>query len=231
VAEGASPTVTCIIPTFNSRTFLADAIDSVLGQSPPPLEVLVVDDQSTDGTRELVSSYGPPVRLVTGPAEGPAGARQHGVSLARGEFVCFLDSDDLFAANKQERQLERFEARRDLEISVCGYELFWEAGLEEEEERYRAAGRVRGTSLFQTMLARRSVFAKVGPIEEAWAYGDNIDWVARARDSGTVIEILNEVFVRRRMHPASLTHRSPSLDRYVDVVKARLDRVRAANGR
>jgi glycosyltransferase involved in cell wall biosynthesis len=231
VAEGASPTVTCIIPTFNSRRFLADAIDSVLGQSPPPVEVLVVDQNSTDGTRELVTSYGPPVHLITRPGRGPAPARQHGTSLARGEFVCFLDADDLFMPGKQERQLERFEVRPELEISLCGFELFWEAGLEHERERYRAAGRDRGTSLIQTMLARRSVFEKVGPIDPAWVYVDNIDWLARARDAGAVIEVLNEVVVRRRMHAGSLLHQSPSLDPYVDVVKARLDRVRAASRR
>ncbi len=228
MADGAWPSVTCIIPTLNARTFLAEAIDSVLAQSPPPLEILVVDDHSTDGTRELVTSYASPVRLITRLGEGPAAARQCGVSAARGAFVCFLDSDDLFVPGKQERQLERFEARPGLEVSLCEYELFWEAGLGDEEERYRASGRDRGSHVFQTMVARRSVFEKVGPIHPAWAYGDNIDWLARADEAGAVIEVLNETLVRRRMHPRSLTHRSPSLDRYVDVVKARLDRARAA---
>ncbi len=227
VREGLAPAITCIIPTLNATTFLAEAIDSVLAQSTPPMEVLIVDDDSTDGTRELAMSYGPPVRLVTRPGGGPAAARQHGVSVSRGEFVCFQDADDLFLPGKLERQLERLEARPELDVSLCRYELFWEPGLEDEEQRYRAAGRDTGTALFQTMLARRSAFEKVGAIDGGSVYGDNIDWLSRAGEAGAVVEVLDEVLVRRRMHPESLLHRSPSLDLYLDVVKARLDRARA----
>lgn len=230
VSEPASPSITCVIPTRDSIAYLEEAIESVLIQSPPVPELLVVDAGSTDGTRELVESYGPPVELVTRPG-GPAVARQHGLERARGEFISFLDSDDAYLPGKQARQLERFSARPELEICMCHAEMFWEPGLGDEEARYRAAGRHRGAYLFQTMLARRQVFEKVGPIGPELNIGDVVDWMARARDAGAVIEVLDDVLVRRRMHPASLTHRTPSLDRYVEVVKARLDRVRASNTR
>ena len=224
--EAATPTVSCIIPTLNSASFLGATIDSVLAQTMPPHEVLVVDDQSTDGSAEVAAAYGPSVHLLAGPGTGPAGARKLGVDESTGEFICFIDADDLFDSRKQERQLERFAERPEIDVSLCVCEMFWEPGLEEEEARHRELGRERGTHIFQTMLARRSVFDVVGPIDTTRFAGDNIDWLARAAESDLVFEVLDEVLVYRRMHRRSLTHTMDSMDEYVDIVKATLDRRR-----
>jgi glycosyltransferase involved in cell wall biosynthesis len=220
--------VSCIIPVRDGEAFLGESLHSVLSQTRPPDEVIVVDDSSTDASARIARSYGDPVRVLRGEHEGPSAARRQGVQAATGELVCFNDSDDLHLPHKLERQLERLAARPELDVSLCASEMFWEDGLGDEEARYRAAGRLRGAYLWQTMLARRAVFDTAGPIDRHQAYGDVIGWLARARDAGVVAEVLDEVLVRRRMHPASLTHRAPSLESYVDVVKAQLDRRRAA---
>jgi glycosyltransferase involved in cell wall biosynthesis len=226
--KAAAPTVTCIIPVYNGESFLGPALDSVFAQSRPPEEVIVVDDGSTDGGADLARSYGDRVRVLTQSHAGPGAARNHGVAAAHGDLICFLDDDDLFVPAKQERQLGRFAARPDLEISLCVYEMFWEPGLEHEEGRYRALGRHRGTHALQTMLARRSVFEKAGPFHPSLTHGNHIEWFARVRDGGVVSEVLEEVLVRRRMHAASFSHREPGLDDYVNLVKDRLDRLRGA---
>jgi glycosyltransferase involved in cell wall biosynthesis len=190
--------------------------------------VIVVDDSSTDRSARVAGSYGAPVQLLPGRHRGPAAARQQGIEAASGDLLSFLDADDVWLPEKQECQLGRLATRPELEMSLCHCEMFWEEGLGDEEERYRAIGRNRGAYLFQTMLVRRSTFHRVGALNPARTYGDNVDWLARAADDGVVTEVLDEVLVRRRMHPGSLTHVDPSLESYVDVVKAHLDRQRAA---
>jgi glycosyltransferase involved in cell wall biosynthesis len=224
--EAGAPTVSCIIPVRDGEAFLGEAIESVLAQTRPPQEVIVVDDSSNDRSARVALAFGPPVRLLRGHGRGPGAARNQGVEAASGELLCFLDADDLFHPEKQERQLERLAARPELEMSLCTYEMFWEEGLGDEEARYRAAGRNRGAHTFQTLLARRSVFDRVAPIPER-VYGDNVEWLAQAADACVVVEVLAEILVYRRMHPGSLTHVAPSLESYVDVVKAQLDRRRA----
>ena len=98
-------TVSVVIPTYNRARWLGGAIRSVLQQSHPILEILVVDDGSTDQTKELCAQFGPPVRHLPQEHAGAAVARNRGVQEARGEYVAFLDSDDLWEQRKLEIHL------------------------------------------------------------------------------------------------------------------------------
>lgn len=101
------PTVSAIIPCYQAEPFLRDALDSVLEQTCPPLEVIVVDDGSTDKSVEIARSFGPPVRVIVQakPKQGPGKARNRGWLEARGEWLAFLDADDLWNPQKLEKQL------------------------------------------------------------------------------------------------------------------------------
>ena len=99
------PTVSVVIPTYNRARWLGDALRSVLQQSHPPLEILVVDDGSTDDTAGLCAQMGPLVRHIPQAHAGAAAARNRGLHEARGEYVAFLDSDDLWAPRKLEIHL------------------------------------------------------------------------------------------------------------------------------
>ncbi len=100
-----TPLVSVIIPAFNSERFIARAIDSVLAQDWPAIEVIVVDDGSSDGTGDIARRYGEPVRCLRQPNRGPAAARNLGLGEARGEFVAFLDSDDVYLPGRLRRGL------------------------------------------------------------------------------------------------------------------------------
>jgi glycosyltransferase involved in cell wall biosynthesis len=109
-----SPLVAVIVTTFNSERYLAEALESVLEQTYRNIEVLVVDNRSTDRTVEIVRAYGERVRLHV--AAQPcllAEARNEGVKLTRGDYVCFLDSDDAWYPDKVLRQVEFMEAHPD----------------------------------------------------------------------------------------------------------------------
>ncbi len=105
----SSSLVSVIIPAFNSERWIRDAIDSVFAQTHRQLEVIVGDNGSTDGTRPIVASYGGRVTLAVAEVKGPGAARNAGLELARGDFVQFLDSDDLLEPWKIERQLAVLE--------------------------------------------------------------------------------------------------------------------------
>jgi glycosyltransferase involved in cell wall biosynthesis len=121
-------TISVIIPTFNYGRFLRQAIDSVLAQTYAPLEIIVVDDGSTDDTPEIAASYGDRIRYIRQRNAGVGAARNKGIASARGEYLAFLDSDDLWLPEKLERQIARFEASPELGFVHTGVERFDESG-------------------------------------------------------------------------------------------------------
>ena len=102
------PLVTCIVPSFNSRRYIKKTLKSIFAQTYRPIELVVADDGSTDGTVELVRNHGTAVRIVGQEHAGPASARNLGLKAAQGEFVAFLDADDLWNTKKLMRQYRRF---------------------------------------------------------------------------------------------------------------------------
>ncbi len=99
------PLVSIVIPCFNAEKYIGEAIDSALGQSYPHVEVVVIDDGSTDASLNAISSYGSSVRWETGPNHGGNKARNRGIALAKGEFIQFLDADDWLHPEKLQRQM------------------------------------------------------------------------------------------------------------------------------
>jgi len=230
-----SPLVSCIVPVFNGEKYLGEALDSILKQTYRPLEIIVADDGSTDGTGAVVASYGDQVRYNRQEHAGAPVARNLGLSIARGEFVAFLDSDDLWHPEKLQRQMARFEARPGLDLCVTHLQNFWIPDLEHEKARFqnhRLAAALPGY-VTPTLLARRSAFDEVGLFNEILRVGDSKDWFLRARERGLATEMLTDILVYRRMHESNMsmqagTRRMTSAmqDAVLRVVKASLDRRR-----
>lgn len=228
-----SSLVSCIVPVFNGERYLAEALDSILKQSYKPLEIIVADDGSTDGTREVVQRYDTRVRYLLQSNAGPVVARNLGLGAATGEFVAFLDADDLWHAEKLARQMARFDARPELDVCVAHVQNFWIPELREEEERLRdnrVSKPLPGYSTV-TLLARRSLFEAVGPFNAALRHGDSTDWFLRAAEHGAVIELLPDVLSYRRLHQTNRSRllASNSRDEFLKIVKAVIDRRRVKN--
>jgi glycosyltransferase involved in cell wall biosynthesis len=100
-----APLISCIVPVFNGERYLGEALDSILAQTYRPLEVVVVDDGSAEGAAAVVARYRDQIRPLFQPNAGQAAARNLGLSVARGEFVAFLDADDLWHPEKLARQM------------------------------------------------------------------------------------------------------------------------------
>jgi glycosyltransferase involved in cell wall biosynthesis len=116
----ASPTVSAVIPTYNRGRLLKEAIDSILRQTSPVAEIIVVDDGGTNDTQQIVRSYGDPVVLLTQARAGAAAARNLGVRHARGDWIAFLDSDDVWEPVKIERQLRYVELHPRVDLVHTG---------------------------------------------------------------------------------------------------------------
>jgi glycosyltransferase involved in cell wall biosynthesis len=121
-------TISAIIPTYNYGRFLREAIDSVLAQTYPVLELIVVDDGSTDDTPQILASYGDRVRAIFQTNGGVGVARNRGIAQARGEYVAFLDSDDVWLSRKLEKEIALFDADPDLGLVHSGAETFDNSG-------------------------------------------------------------------------------------------------------
>ena len=111
--------VSVIIPTYNRAGTIERAIESVLAQSWKPIEIIVVDSHSTDGTMEILTAYGDRLRLILQQRQGPALAKNAGIHAARGEIIAFLDSDDSWLPDKTERQVRLLQATRSSGVVCC----------------------------------------------------------------------------------------------------------------
>jgi glycosyltransferase involved in cell wall biosynthesis len=218
--------VSCIIAVFNGEPYLSETLASVLEQGAGPPEVIVVDDGSTDSTAEIVRTFGDRVRYLRQPNSGQAQARNTGVAHARGDFLAFLDADDLWCRDKLARQLEAFAENPRLDYCVTAVENFVDpAG------NLVSSGRPATVPGFSavSLLVRRGPFDRVGPFRADLAHASDTEWFLRAAELGLVGRLTSEALVRRRLHAGSRSqqHIRQSQREYLGLVKAYLDRKRA----
>lgn len=222
--------ITCIIPVYNGERYLREAIDSIFQQTYPSLELIVADDGSTDRTRAVIASYGDKIRCLSQPNSGPATARNLGVRAATGEYVAFLDADDVWHPEKLERQIARFDARPGLDCCVTHVQNFWVPESRDEEERFRdhRVSKPLPGYVTQTLLARRRLFQAVGLFDTTLDHGDSTDWFIRAEQYGAVMELMPDVLLYRRLHQTNRSRllASNSRDEFLKIVKAHLDHQR-----
>jgi glycosyltransferase involved in cell wall biosynthesis len=236
-AAPEGPLVTCIVPVFNGERYLGEALDSTLAQTYRPLEIIVADDGSTDGTAALAATYGDRVRYLRQDNAGPAAARNLGLGAARGEFVPFLDADDLWHPEKLTRQMARFEARPDLEMCVTHIRNFYSPDLNTtmaapHRDSAHLTREIPGY-LTQTLLARRSFFHAIGGFDCALRHSNDTEWFIRAAEHAAAMELLPDTLLYRRVHRTNLSRleAEDSREEYLNLVKARLDRRRRLVGR
>jgi glycosyltransferase involved in cell wall biosynthesis len=197
-----SPTISCIVPVHNGERFLSEALDSILGQTYQKIEVIVVDDGSTDGTESVTRRYGAKIRYHYQANAGAPAARDQGVRMSNGELVAFLDADDLWHSEKLERQLARFQVRPELDLCFTHVKHFWVSEMQEEEQRFEnhRLSQTLPAYLTQALLARQDLFQTVGAFNTGLKFADAMDWFLRAVHQGAVMELLPDALLYRRMH-------------------------------
>ncbi len=233
----SSPLISVVIPAFNAEAFIAEAIESVLAQTYTPIEMIVVDDGSSDGTSEIVSRY-PQVRLIRKENGGPAPARNRGFAESVGEAVTFLDSDDAMFPDKLEVQAAHLAENPQIGVVIGAQELviepgtelpFWIEGSADQDVVPTRPPEVHGepNTYAMSMLVRREVFEAVGDFDREVQPAEDIDWVLRATEAEVGITQLQHLMVRRRVHADSLTQDAEASRRGTfRAFKARIERHR-----
>lgn len=222
--------ISCIVPAYNGEKYLVEALDSIWQQRYRPIEIIVVDDGSTDQTAAVVKHYSREVRYLYQPNAGPAAARNLGLGAANGEFIAFLDADDLWHPEKLMRQMAHFEARPELDYCVGHAQNFWVEYLDQEKAQFRDHRIAKPLPAFSTatLLARPALFDRAGRFNPALPHGDSTEWFLRAAECGAVMELLPNVLLLRRLHKdnRSRHHGKQSREQYLHILKASLDRRR-----
>ena len=191
-----------VIPAFNAAETIDQAVKSILGQTIPPEEIIVVDDGSTDATAALVAGMGRPVTVVRQKNSGPGAATTAGFSRVTTPFVATLDADDIWLPSKIARQAAVFEQ----DPGVAGVFTLARLFADGETPDPDGSGAVRRLWTRSTLLFRTDAAREIGDlIDLPGRLGEVIDWLARSRDLGHRHVMLEEILAMRRIRPGSLS--------------------------
>ena len=220
--------ISIIIPVYNGERYLAETIESTLAQTHTPGEIIVIDDGSTDGSAKIAERFSTSVQYHWQPNGGTSAARNRGVAVARGDFLAFLDADDLWTEDKLARQAAAFTKDPTLDVVFGHVQQFYSPELDEETKR-RIAIPIETMRGFHAgaMLIKREAFLRVGLFKSDLQLAEFVDWYARAMELGLKSLMLPDMVMKRRIHQTNqgTRHREARGD-YVRVLKASLDRRR-----
>ena len=207
------PTVSSVVPVFNGERYIAESLRGILSQTRPPDEVLVVDDGSTDGTQDELVPFRSEIRVIRQRNQGHVGAMNRLFSEARGDFVAKCDADDIWEADKLERQLEAVQVHPEVDIVVTGSRFF--GMVEGPRVTFAQAGVLQPRKLATTLyrrnfvcasspLVRRELYRRLGPFDGTLACEDYDFWL-RAFAAGAVFFYDPRLLVRYRVHPEQVS--------------------------
>ncbi|HTA96327.1 MAG TPA: glycosyltransferase family A protein [Solirubrobacteraceae bacterium] len=222
----ADPSVGVVIPAFNAERFLGQALDSVLSQTHPVADILVIDDGSSDGTSALATNHSPRVRVERQDNAGIGAARNRGSEMVHGDVLAFLDADDLLTPSSIGCRVELLRQRPEVEL-VFGQVVRFRQLLDGVPV---AIDEPLPAHLPGAMFVRRAALARVGPFPTETHVAEGLDWLLRARELPLTEVTLEEQVVWRRVHGEnnSLRHRA-QIGEFAHALKASLDRRRAAD--
>lgn len=208
--------VSVVIPVYNHETFIAEAIESVLQQSYPNLQIIVVDDGSTDGTKDVLEKFKGKIELISQANAGLPAARNAGIRRATGEFIAFLDSDDVFLPEKIEKQLRVFEENPEVGMvhtgasvvrpNETGWEVwydYWPPTYATREEQIDELLKWN-YMVVSTVMVRRELFSQVGLFNESLRYAEDYEMWLRLLTCCS-IGVVPDIFIHYRWHGGNMS--------------------------
>ncbi len=204
-----APLISIVIPAFNAAPFLAGTLASVFAQDHRPIEVILVDDGSSDDTLARAKAWLPPLRIHHQVNAGPSAARNRGIAMAAGGYLAFIDADDLWLAGRLTRQLALLERHPALDMVLGLVQLDYRAGKAETAARFRSDQPAIALFSFGAGLFRRHVFEHVGLLSEDLRNTEDADWFMRAREAGATWLLEDQAALIYRRHGANMTERLP----------------------
>jgi len=215
-----APLVTAIVPVFNGARFLAQALGSIAAQTHQPIEIIVVDDGSTDGSDAIASER--EVLVIKQPQRGVAAARNVGIAASRTPIVALLDQDDLWLPRKIELQVAALHAHPE-HVSLVLNEYFLEPPLTAPPKWFAKPELLDAPhpGYAPSCLAfTRETFERIGEFNESLAQASDLEWIARAKSRGVAFELIDELLVRKRIHETNDSASPTAFREMMQVVRA-----------
>jgi hypothetical protein len=221
------PLVSVIIPVHNGERFVADAVGSILAQRYPSLEIIIIDDGSTDGTEAAVRRLPCEVHYFKQMKQGPAAARNRGIRDASGDYVAFLDVDDLWPEHMLQTLMAELLSRPGLDV-VRGFSQVMEFDPATGTYEYRGNPKESFPYSIACGLYRKRVFDRVGLFDKTLMFGEDTDWYNRAREQEVPMHRVEAITLHVRRHGENMTHAKTLVElNMLRVLKKSLDRRRA----
>lgn len=217
------PKVSVIITVYNGEKYILETLQSIASQDYSNIEIIIIDDGSTDNTAKLVNDFNVPIVYELQQHAGIATGWNRGVEKATGEYISFLDSDDLWSRNKTRNQVEFLKLNPHIDI-LFGYAK--EFRSQDVAGDHKEMEPVPGISAC-TMMIKKEKFLEVGLFNTKWAKGIFSDWYLRATEASLKMYVDKQIVLYRRIHDTN--HGILQRDKYVDYVrmlKESLDRKR-----
>jgi len=223
-----NPLVSVIIPVYNGGRFLRAALESVFAQTYREFEVIVVDDGSVDDSGVIAQSF-PEVRYIHQTNQGVAAARNHAIEAARGEFIAFLDQDDLWTPEKLKLQIDYLLSHPEVGYTLTQQKYFLDPGATLPAWfRKELFDSVHTGWVLGTLVVRRSIFEQVGNFVTGYSAANDSDWFFRAKATAIPMAVMPELLLLKRIHEANDSARAKDiLAELRKVVKSSLDRQRS----
>lgn len=201
VKKTMNKSVSVIIPAFNAAKYLAEALDSALAQTYLPVEILLIDDGSTDNTAGIVKKYGDKIRYFYQENQGIGAARNTGVHLAEGDYISFLDADDYWTPDKLEKQMAVLAANPEIQLVFGWVQQFISPEISEiDRQQWHCPSEPMSGIHAGTMLLRKTDFERVGDYRTDLKNSEFLEWYGRAQALGLKHHVLPEVLMYRRIH-------------------------------
>ncbi len=200
--EKENISISVIIPAYNSTVHLLTCLNSVIAQTYAVSEIIIIDDGSTNNTKQLVKSYKDErISYYYQENKGIGGARNTGVKKAKGNYLAFIDHDDVWVPHKLQLQIERLLLDSSTDVVFSHISQFYSSEVNKEyKAKYLCPTRPSKGRHAGTMLIKKDDFLKVGFYDEQLGVGESIDWVGRLDDCLLRSAIIPEVLMYRRMH-------------------------------
>jgi glycosyltransferase involved in cell wall biosynthesis len=225
--SGEKPLISVIIPVFNGERFIREAVDNVISQDYPSLEIIIVNDGSNDKSEEIITQLPSDIRYFSQQNAGPAAARNRGIKDASGSFVAFLDADDLWPKDNLNALMDVMLHHPEMDV-VRGYGQLME--YNDNTNTYNFVGNPLESfpHYIGAALYRKIVFEKVGLFDPTLRFGEDVDWFLRAAEMGIMIKRLNETRLYVRRHGRNMTEGKNMVElNGLRIFKKILDRKRA----
>jgi len=225
--------VSIIMPVFNTDKYLKEALDSIFSQTYRNFEIICIDDGSIDNSLPILKSFENRIKLIINDKNyGTSESRNRGIQLSKGEFLAFLDADDIWEKNKLEIQIKEFNDKPDLDVSFAYMQCFISPELsgDARNKRYCPPDSVP-CHIPSSAVIKRTSFEKVGYFDTRFKNIEFMDWVNKAKETGLKIETLNDTLVFRRIHETNvgIIDKEHSRSDYLKIIKESLERKRKNN--